>query len=172
VGRSVPALGRAGGIGLLDLFLYLVASSGTAGCADGATDDRAGRSGDRATDQGAGRGATERTRARSSLIVAFGSFTGDRAADSADRAANDCTGGATDGHTDGRAAEKAGTGAHGLRPALLILRSRTTALVHEVVMGMVVRGRCRVVVHWGPPCVRMTGGLAGDGTSSTPLTRR
>jgi hypothetical protein len=148
---SVRTLSRARWVGLLDLFLGLVARSGTACGTDGATDDRAGRSGDRATDERAGRGATQGTRARTGLVVAFGRLTGDRATDGADRATDDRTGRPTDGHADGCAAESAGTGTHRLGAAFLVFWGCATALVQQVVIvRMIVRGS-RVVVHWGPP---------------------
>jgi hypothetical protein len=147
---SVGSLGRAGRVVLLGLFLGLVARAGTAGRTDRTTDDRAGRSGDGATNESAGRAATEGSGACTGLVVAFGRLTGDRATDGADRATDDGTGGATDGHPDGCAAERTGTGANGFRAAFLVLGSRATALIQQVIVGVIV-GRGRVVVHWGPP---------------------
>ncbi len=167
--------GRSAGlirVGLLGLFLGLVAGTGTAGRTNGATDDRAGRSGDGATDERAGRCTAEGARARTGLVVALRRLTGDRATDGADRATDDCARGSTDGHTDGGAAEGAGSGTHGLRAAFLVLGSRATALVQEVVIvRMIVRGS-RVVVHWGPPCFRADRHIAGTGRRMTPLPRR
>ena len=108
-------------IGLLDFFLGLVTGTGTAGRADRTTDDRAGRSGDRATDEGTGSSATKGARARTGLVVAFGRLTGDRTTDGADRATDHCARRSTDGHADGRAAECTGPGAHCLGPAFLVL---------------------------------------------------
>jgi hypothetical protein len=147
---SVGARSRAGRVVFLGLFLGLVARAGTAGRTDRATDDRAGRSGDGATGESTGSGATEGSGACTGLVVAFGRFTGDRATDGADRATDDGAGGATDGHADGCAAESTGSGADGFRAAFFILGGRATALVQQVVIvGVIVRSRRRVVVHWG-----------------------
>jgi hypothetical protein len=124
--RSVRAVGRPVRIGLLGLFLGLVADSGTARGADGATDDRAGRSGDRATREGACRGTAQGTRARTGLVVTFGRLTGDRTTDGADGATDDRAGRATDSHSDGCATEGAGTGTHGLGATFFVLRGRAT----------------------------------------------
>src|SRR5687768_17498603 len=160
---SVGALGRASRVGLLDFFLGLVAGSGTTGRANRATDDRAGRSGDRAADQGAGCAATKGTGACTGLVIAFGRLTGDRSTDGADRATDDGARGASDGHAHGRAAESACSGAHRFGAAFLVLwgRTGTATLVQEVVIVRVVMGCRRVVVHWGPPWVRISRQVAG-----------
>src|SRR3954447_5995322 len=76
--RSVArVLGSCRGIVLLGLFLGLVPGTGTAGRADGAAHDRAGRPGARAADRGTGESAAHAAGTRAGLIVAFARLTGE-----------------------------------------------------------------------------------------------
>ena len=116
-------LGPGRRVALLDLFLGLVADTGAAGRADGATDDRAGRPGDRATERRTGGAAAQRAGAGAGLVVALGRLAGHRAADRTDAATDDRADRPADGHPDGGAAERAGAGADGLLAVLLVLGS-------------------------------------------------
>jgi hypothetical protein len=163
-------------VALLGLLLQLVTGPGATGRSDGATDDRARRSGHGATEGRAGRAAPQRTGSGTGLIVALGRLSGDRPSDGADAATDHGADRSADDRADGRATKGAGTGAKGLGTTLLVLRGGTgpgrsvriepatfhrigrirdaVALVEQVVVvRMRVPGQGVVlVVHWGPPC--------------------
>ena len=119
--RGTSAVGRRSRF--LGLLLGLVADARATGGTDRATDDRAGRPGDRAADGGTGEPAGQRRRRPSRprrrprsphRPCAPPAAPIDATDDGAERSA--------DGHPDRRAAERAGAGTDGLAAVLLVLR--------------------------------------------------
>ena len=156
----VGALGRPIRAGLLGLFLGLVPGSGTAGRADRTTDDRAGRSGDRATDEGAGGGATEGTGTGPASSSPSAASPATAPATAPIAPPTTAPGGSTDGHADSGATEGTGSGAQGFGAAFLVLGRRAVAghaaafVQKVVIVRMIMRGRRS---SWS------TGGLLGFG---------
>ena len=120
-----------GRIGFLDLFLGLVAGTGTPTGPDRSADHGSRRSGDRAPDEGPRGSATERTRAGSGRVVAFARLARDRTGDGADATTDHGSDGATDGHPDGRAAERAGARANRFTAMLFVLGCGPRAVAWE-----------------------------------------
>jgi hypothetical protein len=168
---SVAALRRDVVEAFLGLFFRLVADAGTTGSADGATDDRAGRSGDRATHEGAGRASPEGTGAGTGLVVALGRLTGDRTGDRADAATDDGPDRATHRGADGGAAEGTGSGPDGLGPALLVLEGGAVDRVggEGLVMDARVPRICRMR-HLGLLAVLGVAVLDGTGGIRRPAS--
>jgi hypothetical protein len=123
-------------IGLLGLFLGLVAGSGATCRTDGAADDGTGRTRDRATDCGACQPTGDATRTGTGLVVTFSGLASDGTTGRADHATDDRTRRATDRHPDGRAAEGSGTRAERLLAAFLVLRGGAIRIVGAIVVEL------------------------------------
>jgi hypothetical protein len=129
VAVSTPADGQrrasAGGVvptgRFLDLFLGLVAGTGTRSRADCGADHGAWRASHDRAQRGAGRAAPEGAGPGPGLVVTFGRFARHRTGHGTDATTDDRADRATDRHADGRAAERAGAGPDGLLAVLFVL---------------------------------------------------
>jgi hypothetical protein len=111
-------------IGLLSLFLDLVAGTRASSCPYRPTYDRAGRACHRATHRGTPEGSCGTTGAGPRLIVPLGRLTGNGTASGA-RGSADCSTDRTADHTaDDRAAHRPGGSTDGLAGVLLVLGRR------------------------------------------------
>jgi hypothetical protein len=156
--------GRGRGVDLLGLLFGLVAQPGTTGGTDGATDDRARRTGHDTARKGTQCGATKCTGPGAGLIVALSGFARDRTGNSADAAAHGRADGAADRHAYGCATERTGTSADRLRAAFLVLDGRAVRVDIEVIVRVcVVSDGVVIVVHVASWSLRAGRQVAGDG---------